>query len=124
MKYLAIVIIFSALLSGFNSRFVLAEEAKPISSPHPAAPSSTGAAPSSGEEGDYEIDYEEEVSGDQEESEPVKKAPSKKKSAANSVGGAGGIQGSRAKHRFIPILKSETKSIYKKDGKALDVDTD
>jgi len=112
MKYLAIVIIFSALLSGFNSRFVLAEEAKPISSPHPAAPSSTGAAPSSGEEGDYEIDYEEEVSGDQEES------------AANSVGGAGGIQGSRAKHRFIPILKSETKSIYKKDGKALDVDTD
>jgi hypothetical protein len=34
------------------------------------------------------------------------------------------VQGSRAKDRFVPILKSETRSIYKKNGKHYDVDTD
>ena len=82
------------------------------------------------EEGEYEIDYEEEPADtdEMEPAEPVKVTREKKTSstatAANSNGGSGGIQGSRAKHRFNPILKSETKSIYQKDGKALDVDTD
>jgi hypothetical protein len=78
------------------------------------------------EEGEYEVDYEEEPSGDGDSGEaPVKPKKTKKVSATqNSGGGSGGIQGSRAKHRFTPILKSETKSAYKKDGKALDVDTD
>ena len=77
-------------------------------------------------DGDYEIDYEEEPESEGDDAEtvaPVKPAKGKKTTYAPG-GGAGGIQGSRAKHRFTPILKSETKSIYKKDGKALDVDSD
>ena len=65
---------------------------------------------------EYEIDYEEEPA------EPaVPAAPAKK---ALRSGGIPAVQGSRAKDRFTPILKSETKSVYKKGGKSLDVDPD
>lgn len=87
-------------------------------------PSSTGAA----DDSEYEIDYEEEPGTDGEEPVeapvPKKNGTRKKNSSVSAGGGVGGIQGSRAKHRFTPILKSETKSVYKKDGKALDVDSD
>ena len=79
-------------------------------------------------EGEYEIDYEEEPGTETEteavEEVPVVKPQKGKKKIQAPGGGSGGIQGSRAKHRFTPILKSETKSIYQKDGKALDVDSD
>lgn len=77
------------------------------------------------EEGAYEIDYEEEA---EEAESPVEEAPAPKSPKASvrpKVGGGGpAVQGSRAKNRFAPILKSETRSVYKKDGKILDVDTD
>ncbi len=77
------------------------------------------------DDGAYEIDYEEES----EESEPqAEETPSPKAGkivTRPKVGGGGpAVQGSRAKNRFAPILKSETRSVYKKDGKTLDVDTD
>jgi hypothetical protein len=82
-------------------------------------------AETGGEDGGYEIDYEEEAEGEaapEGTPEPLKKkGPGKK---ASPGGGGPAVQGSRAKNRFAPILKSETKSVYKKDGKALDVDTD
>jgi len=78
------------------------------------------------DEGAYEIDYEEE-SEDAEapvpEAPPVK-APARVKGGGKAIGGGPAVQGSRAKNRFAPILKSETRSVYKKDGKTLDVDTD
>jgi hypothetical protein len=95
-----------------------------------AAPPSEPAQPAAAaEEGEYEIDYEPEDSDEMVKPTPAKSAHGKKSSqasapTANAIGGSGGIQGSRAKHRFTPILKSETKSIYQKDGKALDVDSD
>ena len=77
-------------------------------------------------EGEYEIDYEEEpdASGDSEAApiEPVAPVNAPKKAAKGQGGPA--VQGSRAKDRFTPILKSETKSIYQKGGKHLDVDPD
>ncbi len=66
-------------------------------------------------ESDYEVDYEEE-----EPPEPVKEKKSKKiKTPKEAV-----LQGSRAEKKIAPMMKSETKSIYKKNGKPLDVDTD
>ncbi len=69
-------------------------------------------------EGEYEIDYEEEAE--------VETAPAPQAAGRPAKGqkGGSGVQGSRAKDRFVPILKSETKSIYKKNGKHYDVDTD
>ncbi len=118
------------LFSLFIFQFCYAAEsvAPPAAeAPKPAVPAEsapTEAAPST-TDGEYEIDYEEEPGGDaadEEAPEPIKTKTGK----SGSKKGAGGpaVQGSRAKHRFEPILKSETKSIYKKDGKPLDVDTD
>jgi hypothetical protein len=73
------------------------------------------------DDGAYEIDYEEEVE-EVEDSAPPKSAPPASK--VKKIGGGPAVQGSRAKNRFAPILKSETRSVYKKDGKSLDVDTD
>ena len=83
-------------------------------------------------DGDYEIDYEEEpeegaaadAAADTAE-EPEKPAPKKKSAKGKkSIGGGPAVQGSRAKNRFTAILKSDTKSAYKKNGKPLDVDAD
>jgi hypothetical protein len=79
---------------------------------------------------EYEIDYEEEPEVSDEtplETATVKPNPEvKRKSKPASVKGGGGpaVQGSRAKDRFVPILKSETKSVYQKGGKHFDVDPD
>jgi septal ring-binding cell division protein DamX len=81
----------------------------------------------SADEGGYEIDYEEEPDAENAEPEeaPARTKKSKKILTNNPTNsGAGGVQGSIAKNRFVPILKSETKSVYKKDGNSLDVDTD
>jgi hypothetical protein len=77
-------------------------------------------------EGEYEIDYEEEEGASVEAApEVADPSPSKsKKRTVRNFGSGPAVQGSRAKNRFVPILKSETKSVYQKDGKALDVDTD
>ena len=85
-----------------------------------------GRAASAPEEGNYEIDYEEEPDQDSSEETPEpERAPVKKGSIrGKGIGGGPAVQGSRAKNRFAPILKSETRSVYKKDGKTLDVDTD
>ena len=69
-------------------------------------------------EGEYEIDSEEEA---EVEAVPAPQSPGR---AARPQKGGSGVQGSRAKDRFVPILKSETRSIYKKNGKHYDVDTD
>ncbi len=86
-------------------------------------------AAGSTEEGAYEIDYEEEseeTEPTEEEALPAKssKTPARAKVGGKVGGGGPAVQGSRAKNRFAPILKSETRSVYKKDGKTLDVDTD
>jgi hypothetical protein len=115
-----------------------AETPRPSTDVKPNAPAETG--------GDYEIDYEEEDEGGaateegDAESEPAhpvkhgkttpvpKKAPvapraAAPKSAANDRS-APTSQGTRSKNRFAPLLKSDAKSVYKKNGKSLDVDTD
>lgn len=82
----------------------------------------------SADEGEYEIDYEEEPeAGDEPSETPAprnRKHSQQTKTARTSSGGGPAVQGSRAKHRFTPILKSETKSIYHREGKILDVDSD
>lgn len=75
---------------------------------------------------EYEIDYEEE-DGTTPEAPPAvaEPEPARGKKRGTRIFGTGpAVQGSRAKNRFVPILKSETKSVYQKDGKPLDVDTD
>lgn len=77
------------------------------------------------ESSDYEVDYEEEPGAEEaeepiEKPTPVKQKKTKgKKNPKESV-----LQGSRAEKKIAPLLKSETKSIYKKNGRALDVDSD
>lgn len=91
-----------------------------------ATPAAAEATVPAKESSDYEVDYEEEPGADEVE-EPVQEKPKPgkdskkkgKKSEKESV-----LQGSRAEKRIAPLMKSETKSIYKKNGKALDVDTD
>lgn len=77
------------------------------------------------DDGAYEIDYEEETEESETQAEETPTPRAGKAAAKLKVGGGGpAVQGSRAKNRFAPILKSETRSVYKKDGKTLDVDTD
>ncbi len=70
--------------------------------------------------GEYEVDYEEEGEGVEIEEAPEKPVPAsgKKTSRESSA------QGSRALNRFQPVMKSEQKSKYMKEGRALDVDSD
>ncbi len=95
-------------------------------------------APPRVEAGDYEIDYEEEPgadtdveSGDLPEATPTPAKKGKNKGGSRGAVSTGPIdrnipssQGTRSKNKFAPLLKSETKSIYKKNGRPLDVDTD
>ncbi len=94
----------------------------------PGASSGAVKAPAAAD-GEYEIDYEEEPEGASEEPseaepEPVPSKSVKKGAKTSKNSGGPAVQGSRAKNRFAPILKSETKSAYKKEGKVLDVDAD
>ncbi len=93
-----------------------AEEAPPAAAVESAV---TPQPPQPVSDGEYEIETEEEVM-------PAEEAPTPapKRSASRGQGGGTAVQGSRAKDRFTPILKSETKSVYKKGGKHLDVDPD
>jgi hypothetical protein len=105
----------------------------PAAADVPNAVNAGGKAPPSegmdnAETGDYEIDYEEEPEGDSEEAPaPVKKKHGKK--TAESVPSNPGVSyssstGTHSKNKFGPMLKSDTQSVYKKNGHALDVDTD
>ena len=104
---------------------VRAEEAPPASPLESAVTPQTQSSPASPQapqpvsDAEYEIETEEEVM-------PAEEAPTPapKRSASRGQGGGTAVQGSRAKDRFTPILKSETKSVYKKGGKHLDVDPD
>jgi hypothetical protein len=135
MNFLRLIAIL--LLFGSSLPSAMADDAEPVKVEAPAAAPAAPAAPAaSGEEespsgsGEYEIDYEEEpdAGGETGETESAEEAPAPKKSATKraSSGGNGNpaVQGTHSKNRFAPILKSDTKSIYKKNGKALDVDTD
>ena len=120
--------------SVFFSRTAIAEEA--AMTPAPAvAPVAPEAQPSD-DSGEYEIDYEEEpddtavaTQGDGEEEAPAvinQKKKTSKKSTKGSQYYSGGpaVQGTHSINKFAPMLKSETRSVYKKNGKPLDVDTD
>ena len=103
-----------------------------VVAPVAVAPGNGAASPapkSSEDEGGYEIDYEEESDAEggapEEAPEPGPMVPAPKKSRGGITPGSGpAVQGSRAKNRFAPILKSDSKSVYQKDGKHLDVDPD
>lgn len=76
---------------------------------------------------DYEVDYEGDTGGDFEE--PIEKptpGPSKKNAGKGKGANSGPetAQGVRAKNRFSAPVQSDTKSVYKKNGVRLDVDTD
>jgi septal ring-binding cell division protein DamX len=145
MKIVRVFLLMLMVSFGFKSLLVRAQEGNAAALPaEPPATSEAktpakesqadaqipaeknSAAPGGAADGEYEIDYEEEpgTEGDAAEETPVAKPIRGKKTVYAPGGGAGGIMGSRAKHRFTPILKSETRSIYKKDGKSLDVDSD
>ena len=81
---------------------------------HAQAPS---ASPQPAEDSNYEIDYEEVSDGETEEPRPAK-ARSKPPSSGPAV------QGTHSTNKIASLLKSESKSVYKKNGKQLDVDTD
>ena len=90
------------------------------------AQSDQSAAPPEAESSDYEVDYEEEP-GSAESAEPVeevKPAPKGKSGKAEKFSKDTTSQGSRAEKKIAPMMKSETKSVYRKNGKPLDVDTD
>lgn len=95
---------------------------EPVSTPVPAE--ATPAESDVSE--DYQVDYEEEP-GSEEVEEPAEEAPvavkSKKTKGKKNVKESV-TQGSRAEKKIAPMMKSETKSIYKKNGKSLDVDSD
>lgn len=80
-------------------------------------PGAATSAPADADE--YEIDYEEEPGS---ETDEAAAPPPKKAKKTVKLGSGPAVQGSRAKHRFTPILKSEMKSVYQKEGKSLDVD--
>ena len=98
------------------SSFAVDDEVQtPVTSPPAVAPPvDAPSAVESEAEDDYEVDYEEE--GDLPEIKPKNRKKSDDKEITN--------QGSRAKNRFVPPAKSERKSVYKKNGVPLDVDTD
>ena len=106
-------------------------EPKSVEVVQPAEPAQPAAA-SGDTSGEYEIDYEEEpeaTSGDEEapEEAPVAKKSKKKagKKVDRSVPSLGSaVSGTRSKNKFAPILNSDLKSVYHRNGKALDVDTD
>jgi len=81
--------------------------------------------PAESDSSDYEVDYEEEP-GTEEVEEPKEEKPVKKSKGGSMDKGSKDTtsQGSRAEKKIAPMMKSETKSVYKKNGKALDVDTD
>jgi hypothetical protein len=71
------------------------------------------------------VDYEEEPGTEEVEEPVVEEKPTKKAKTKSEKGSKDTTaQGSRAEKKIAPLMKSETKSIYKKNGKALDVDTD
>ncbi len=83
------------------------------------------------ESSDYEVDYEEEPGTEEVEEEPapeekpvITKGKGAKKSKEKRNPKEAVSQGSRAEKKIAPMMKSETKSIYKKNGKSLDVDSD
>ncbi len=83
-------------------------------------------APAEAESSDYEVDYEEEP-GAAEPAEPeeeVKPVQKTKAGKTEKFSKDTTSQGSRAEKKIAPLMKSETKSVYKKNGKSLDVDTD
>jgi len=92
--------------------------------PTPASTPTPSASPA-GSGSEYEVDYEEEAGGEDaevEEEKPQPKKSAKKVAVKNSKESVS--QGSRAEKKIAPLVKSETKSVYKKNGKALDVDSD
>ena len=81
------------------------------------------------EEAEYEVDYEEETSEapdltpsptPKSDVKRIKKGQSSQKSSDPMVT----QQGSRAINRFQLPVSADRKSVYKKNGKALDVDSD
>lgn len=94
--------------------------------PAPTSAPVESAEPAAKESSDYEVDYEEEPGTEDteepEEEKPVKVKAKKSKGKKNTKESVS--QGSIASKKFAPLMKSETKSIYKKNGKALDVDSD
>jgi hypothetical protein len=83
-------------------------------------------APSVSDSSDYEVDYEEEP-GSEEADEPVEEVPVKPKKGSakgSQLSKDTTSQGSRAEKKIAPLMKSNPKSVYKKNGKSLDVDPD
>ena len=74
----------------------------------------------------YEVDHDEDPGTEEvEEPEEVKPLPAKGKRSKSSKNlKESASQGSRAEKKIAPMMKSETKSKYKKNGRALDVDAD
>jgi hypothetical protein len=123
-------VLFNAFLISSLLTFSFAAPVRAEGETPAAAPDAQAAQTSDAPSGEYEIDYEEEPesTGDTEEAEPVKESSSTKtsKRASKRAVGAGGpaVQGTHSINRFKAILKSDTRSVYKKNGKSLDVDTD
>ena len=65
---------------------------------------------------EYDVDYEEETEAPE---APVVKKPNQKPMVRDSS-----VQGTKSINKFAPMIHSETKSIYQKNGKHLDVDPD
>ena len=111
MSFFQSLILVLSLLLNLNSSF---------------AQSDAPVKPAEAESSDYEVDYEEEP-GSVEAAEPeetVKPALKTKSGKAEKFSKDTTSQGSRAEKKIAPMMKSETKSVYRKNGKPLDVDTD
>ncbi len=111
MKCLQSLILIFFLFTNVHSAFAQSEKT---------------AAPVESESSDYEVDYEEEPGAAEPEVPAVEVKPTRKDKAGKveKFSKDTTSQGSRAEKKIAPLMKSETKSVYKKNGKALDVDTD
>jgi len=105
--------------SCFAILLLLGLRAIPVSAQEPTVtpePTTTEDDPSGG---GYEIDYEEEPDTTTQTPSPTATPIRRPRDPSNPA-----VQGTHSSHHFAPMMKSETKSVYKKNGKTLDVDTD
>ena|GEM_PF-3077879 len=108
------------VFSCFAILLLLGLRAFPAAAQEPSATPEPTTAEDDPSGGGYEIDYEEEPDTTAQTPSPTA-APKVRRPRDNSNPA---VQGTHSSHHFAPMMKSETKSVYKKNGKTLDVDTD
>lgn len=115
--------VFFFLLVGLLASQVNSEAHAEVSSEAPAS------------QGDYEIDYEEELDSEtateadteaagEIHSDAIQESAPSRRAYRAKINKGTSSSGTRSVNRFAPVSRSDERSVYQKDGKRLDVDTD